>query len=87
MGEYWLRCVHLYFTLLIFSVLVIIKKYIYGSSYLNMKDFHNVFVPFYRVWISLYHRAFDKFMGEYYLRSAHFYFLVVIFSVLVIIKE
>ena len=59
MGEYQLRYAHLYFQLLRFSVLVIIRQYKNGSSYKNMKSYPNIFLPFCILWISFSHRYFD----------------------------
>ena len=46
MGEYQLRCAHLYSPLLFFSVLVIIKYQKNGSSSINIKNYHSIFLPF-----------------------------------------
>ena len=36
------------------------KKWIYGSSYINMKKPHNISLPFCSLWISLCHRFGSK---------------------------
>ena len=62
MGENWLRYTNFHFSVLQLSVLVNTKKKENGSSSINMKNYHNIFLPSWRVWISLSHRAFDIFL-------------------------
>ena len=57
-----------------------------GSISINMNICHNIFLLSYGVWISFFHRAFNIFIGWYWLRYAHFYLTWLIFSVLVITK-
>ena len=58
-----------------------------GSTPINMNNFHNILLPSCEVWILLSHRYFDIFLGKYLSRYTTFYLSLIVFGVLVIIKQ
>ena len=61
LGEYCFRYDNIFFTLIRFGVLMIIKQQENSSRSINMKNCHNCFSLVCRVCISLYHTVFDVF--------------------------
>ena len=87
MGGYWLRYAHLYFKLIRFGVLLITKQQDDVSNSINTSKYNIFLLPYCGVWISLFRRAFDIFMSEYWSNYTNFHSSLPIFSVFVITKQ
>ena len=84
MGEYDLKCANLYPPILRCSALVILKQQKNTSGSINMNNYNKHFLPFLEYGYRFPIEPLIYFMGEYYLRCAHFYFIPLRSSVLVI---
>ena len=75
-GRFWSSYTYIYFTLLIFGVLVILKQQGYGCSFINMENYHNIFHPYCRVYMVLSHISFAVIFVKYWLIYDNIYFIL-----------